>query len=61
LAGIIEIHGGGGRGFDWTDGCVALTDSEMEYVFKIAKVGTPVAIIGSMGSGPINSALKGIK
>ncbi len=61
IGGLIEIHGGGGRGFDWTDGCVALTDSEMEYVFKIAKVGTPVAIIGSMGSGPINSALKGIK
>jgi lipoprotein-anchoring transpeptidase ErfK/SrfK len=61
IGGLIEIHGGGGRGFDWTDGCVALTDLEMEYVFKMVQVGAPVAIIGSMGSGPINSALKGIK
>ena len=58
IGGLIEIHGEGGRGFDWTDGCVALTDQEMEYLFKEVSVGTPVAIIGTEGSGPINSALK---
>jgi len=45
---LIEIHGNGGKGIDWTEGCVALTDKEMDVVFKIAKVGTPVTIIGSM-------------
>lgn len=58
IGGLIEIHGGGGQGFDWTDGCIALPDSEMEYLFKQVSVGTPVAIIGSEGNGPINSALK---
>lgn len=61
IGGLIEIHGGGGRGFDWTDGCVALTDKEMEYLFKEVSVGTPVAIIGSEGSGPINSVLGELK
>ena len=45
---MIEIHGNGGKGIDWTEGCVALTDKEMDVVFKIAKVGTPVTIVGSM-------------
>jgi murein L,D-transpeptidase YafK len=44
---LIEIHGGGGRGVDWTEGCVALTDAEMDSVYKIIKVGTPVTIVGS--------------
>jgi hypothetical protein len=45
---LIEIHGNGGKGIDWTEGCVALTDKEMDELFMIAKVGTPVTIIGSM-------------
>jgi L,D-peptidoglycan transpeptidase YkuD (ErfK/YbiS/YcfS/YnhG family) len=48
IGGLIEIHGHGGRGTDWTEGCVALTDSEMDAVYKIAKQGTPVTIVGSM-------------
>lgn len=48
IGGGIEIHGNGGKGIDWTEGCIALTDSEMDVIFKIAKVGTPVTIIGSM-------------
>jgi hypothetical protein len=48
IGGLIEIHGNGGKGIDWTEGCVALTDKEMDVVFRIAKVGTPVTIIGSM-------------
>jgi hypothetical protein len=48
IGGLIEIHGNGGKGIDWTAGCIALTDSEMDIVFRIAKVGTPVTIIGSM-------------
>ncbi len=48
IGGLIEIHGNGGKGIDWTEGCVALTDKEMDLIFKITKVGTPVTIVGSM-------------
>jgi murein L,D-transpeptidase YafK len=48
IGGGIEIHGGGGKGVDWTEGCIALTDSEIDLVYNIAKVGTPVTIVGSI-------------
>jgi hypothetical protein len=48
IGNLIEIHGNGGKGIDWTDGCIALTDKEMDAVYKIARVGTPVTIVGSM-------------
>lgn len=48
IGNLIEIHGDGGRGVDWTEGCVALTDSEIDVIFKIAKEGTPVTIVGSL-------------
>lgn len=48
IGGLIEIHGNGGKGIDWTEGCIALTDNEMDLVFNIADVGTPVTIVGSI-------------
>ena len=48
IGNLIEIHGDGGRGVDWTEGCMALTDSEIDVIFKIAKEGTPVTIVGSL-------------
>ena len=48
IGGLIEIHGDGGKGIDWTEGCVALANNEMDLVFRIAKIGTPVTIVGSM-------------
>lgn len=48
IGGLIEIHGEGGRGANWTAGCVALRNPDMEAVFEIAKVGTPVTIVGSL-------------
>ncbi len=51
--GDIMIHGlPNGYGFvgaghrlkDWTDGCVALTDQEIEEIWKIVPNGTPVEI-----------------
>jgi hypothetical protein len=47
IGGLIEIHGNGGKGIDWTEGCIALTDKEMDVVFRIAAVGTQVTIVGS--------------
>ncbi len=41
----IEIHGGGGLDRDWTDGCVALTNSDMDSIMKYVGVGTPVTIV----------------
>jgi len=46
----IEIHGNGGRGADWTEGCIALKDREMDSIFKYVREGTPVTIVGSMYS-----------
>jgi L,D-peptidoglycan transpeptidase YkuD (ErfK/YbiS/YcfS/YnhG family) len=41
----IEIHGGGGRNEDWTDGCVALTNEDMNSLMRSAAAGTPVTIV----------------
>lgn len=46
---LIEIHGEGGRGRDWTNGCVALANPEMDDLFRRVAVGTPVTIIGADG------------
>jgi murein L,D-transpeptidase YafK len=48
--GDIFIHGRAGkhklrnRGRDWTDGCIAVTDREMEDIYAMVKVGTPIVI-----------------
>jgi murein L,D-transpeptidase YafK len=51
--GDIMIHGlPNGRGsvgsrhtmIDWTDGCVAVTNAEMDWLYKAVKDGTPVEI-----------------
>ena len=46
IGGSITIHGSGGRGKDWTEGCVALTDIDIETLFGHVRVGTPVTIVG---------------
>ncbi len=51
MGGLIEIHGDGGRGKDWTKGCVALANSDIDDLFKRVGVGTPVTIVGGDGSG----------
>jgi lipoprotein-anchoring transpeptidase ErfK/SrfK len=47
IGSLIEIHGDGGEGRDWTDGCVALTDEDMDRLFAHVHVGTPVTIVGT--------------
>ena len=29
---------------DWTAGCIAVTNPEIEWLYKVVKVGTPVEI-----------------
>jgi len=43
LGGLIYIHGNGSR-TDWTLGCVALENEDMDELFKAVAVGTPVVI-----------------
>ncbi len=42
---LIEIHGEGGKNRDWTDGCVALKNNDIEHLMRYATVGTPVTIV----------------
>ncbi|RDZ29657.1 hypothetical protein DX914_02085 [Lysobacter silvisoli] len=44
--GDIMIHGGSARWWreDWTDGCVAVTDAEIEQIWQRVPVGTPIRI-----------------
>lgn len=48
IGGLIEIHGMGGTGIDWTDGCIALADRDMELLFSRCTTGTVVTIVGSV-------------
>jgi hypothetical protein len=47
IGSLIEVHGKGGDGRDWTDGCVALANKDMDQVFKKSRAGTPVTIVGT--------------
>ena len=47
IGGLIEIHGDGGKGVHWTDGCIALENKEMDVVYSQCSVNTPVIIVGS--------------
>jgi L,D-peptidoglycan transpeptidase YkuD (ErfK/YbiS/YcfS/YnhG family) len=53
----IEIHGHGGRHEDWTLGCVALADADIDAVFAKVADGTPVTIVGGDGKDGIYSSL----
>lgn len=48
VGGLIEIHGFGGEGRDWTDGCVALSNQDMDRLYPLVSVGTPVTIVGAL-------------
>ena len=45
IGGLIEIHGQGGQGKDWTDGCVAVTNIQMDKLMKYAVKGMWVTIV----------------
>jgi len=45
--GDIMIHGlkdGASRGDDWTQGCIAVTDEEMDEIWGLVAEGTPILI-----------------
>lgn len=45
IGALIEIHAGGGRDQDWTDGCIALTNRDMDDMMRYVAAGTPVTIV----------------
>ncbi len=60
LGNLIEVHGEGGRGKDWTKGCVALTNRDIADLFDRVRVGTPVTIVGGDGNGGTFTRLVGV-
>ncbi len=47
LGGKVGIHGFGGRPYlpiDWTEGCVAISNEDVEYLYAVTPLGTPVII-----------------
>ena len=51
IGGNIEIHGSGGRERDWTQGCVAMSDDDIDDLVQQVEVGTPVTIVGTIPEG----------
>ncbi len=56
LGGSIEIHGDGGRRTDWTLGCVALANPDMDALYGALSVGDRVVIVGRVPEGLLDSA-----
>ena len=54
LGGQVFIHGGGTYA-DWTFGCVALSNSDIDELFSIIQVGTPVYILPSDPGKPMEA------
>jgi L,D-transpeptidase-like protein len=49
IGGLIEVHGEGGRFQDWTEGCIALDNEDIDELFGFVEVGTPITIVGYEG------------
>ena len=51
LGGYLGFHGEGARwrgdsaGLDWTQGCVGMSDANMDFLVKHTRDGTPVEIV----------------
>jgi hypothetical protein len=47
LGGRVGIHGFGNRPLvplDWTEGCIAVSNDDIDYLYSIVSIGTPVVI-----------------
>ncbi len=60
IGGSIEIHGGGKDIL--TRGCVSVDNADMDVIYRLIPVGTPVTIVGTLSeSGQIIERIKGGK
>ena len=50
IGGLIEIHGQQPNGNNTTNGCIALGNADMDFVFHLVKEGTPVTVVGALQS-----------
>ena len=58
IGSLIEIHGGGKD--IMTYGCIAMNNRDIDELFNIVKVGTPVTIVGAVSSqNRLSSDLQG--
>lgn len=46
IGGLIEIHGGGSNSI--TYGCISLNNKDIEELYNLVEIGTPVTIIGAI-------------
>jgi hypothetical protein len=59
IGGLIEIHGGGKD--IMTYGCIAMNNKDIDELFKMVKIGTPVTIVGAVSSqNSLSSHLEGL-
>lgn len=58
IGSLIEIHGNGGKGFNWTSGCVGLKDRDIDDLYRLVGSGTRVTIVGSIE--PLSVISKGL-
>ncbi len=57
IGSLLEIHGGGSDGM--TKGCISLENDDMDRIYEIANVGTPVTIVGAInGTHDLLSSIK---
>ena len=57
IGGLIEIHGGGKEGM--TYGCIAMENDQLNELYNLVDVGTPVTIVGAIDyENIISSAIK---
>lgn len=43
----LSIHGNGGKGYNWTEGSIALSNDDMDILYAKVKIGTKVVIVGA--------------
>lgn len=48
IGDLLELHGGGGKGVNWTNGCVAFTNHDMDDLYSRVSEGTRITIVGSL-------------
>ncbi|HJU04154.1 MAG TPA: L,D-transpeptidase, partial [Nitrospiraceae bacterium] len=58
IGGQIEIHGGDDEDLSQTFGCIKLDNHQIDVLFQVVNVGTPVTIIGAIKrANPVALAL----
>ena len=45
LGGLIEIHGQGGAGQDWTWGCIAVANSVIDILWPVLGLGDTIIVV----------------